>query len=107
MSEDITIKIFDRDDAEHNYSIPADTGLNLMELCKADNLPIEGTCGGLALCGSCHVFVISDIILPPISVDEELMLDQLPGTKSNSRLACQIKLTEHIDRLVVKLAPLV
>ncbi|MBK9272484.1 MAG: 2Fe-2S iron-sulfur cluster binding domain-containing protein [Saprospiraceae bacterium] len=107
MENEISITVIDRTEKEHQYIIPSDTGLNLMELCKADQLPVEGTCGGLALCGSCHVFVLSDFELPPPSYDEELMLDQLPGIKSNSRLACQIKLYPEVHTLKVMLAPIV
>jgi 2Fe-2S ferredoxin len=104
--EDITIYILDREDNELELTIPADSGLNLMELCKASELPVEGTCGGMALCGSCHVYVLSDISILSPSDDEERMLDMLPETKANSRLGCQIKLTDRTNGLKVKLAPI-
>lgn len=79
--------------------------LNLMELCKANELPVEGTCGGMALCASCHVYVESSHDLPPASEDEENMLDEAFFVKSNSRLGCQIKITDKIEGLVARLAP--
>ena len=105
-SDEINIVVFDREQQEHQFNIPQGMGLNLMEVCKANQLPVEGICGGLALCGSCHVYVLSEIGTSDINDAEEMMLDQLPGTKSNSRLACQIKLDEINDLIIVKLAPL-
>ncbi len=103
--EDITITIIDREDVSHELVIPADMGLNLMELCKASELPVAGICGGMAMCGSCQVYVLSPIELPPPSNDEIAMLDQLFYVEDNSRLGCQIKLNTTMDGLKVKLAP--
>ena len=49
--------------------------LNLMELMKIHELPVEGTCGGMALCASCHVYIKSNHELPEMSNDEQAMLD--------------------------------
>ena len=78
--------------------------LNLMEVCKANDLPVQGTCGGMALCASCHVYVLSDHHLPEQSDAELDMLDQAFFVKSNSRLGCQIHLTEAMNGLKVVLA---
>jgi len=80
-------------------------GLNIMELCKALELPVEGTCGGMALCASCHVYVLSDNELPEPSNDELDMLDSAFFVQPNSRLGCQLKLHEDLDGLQIKLAP--
>lgn len=104
--EELEIIIIDRENVEHELNIPSQSGLNLMELCKAAELPVEGTCGGMALCGSCHVLILSNHKLSKINDDEALMLDQLPLSTINSRLACQIKLNDDTHRLKVKLAPL-
>jgi ferredoxin len=101
----IQIIIFDRNGDEHLVSAPTDMNLNLMELCKASELPVEGTCGGMALCASCHVYVESAHELTEMSADEEDMLDQAFFVKPNSRLGCQIKLKDELDGLVVRLAP--
>ena len=50
---DITIFLKDRTGKEHELIAPTDMAMNLMELCKAYELPVEGTCGGMALCASC------------------------------------------------------
>ena len=101
----IKVKITDREDKEHEFAAPTDMNLNLMELCKAYELPVEGTCGGMALCSTCHVYVNSDHDLRPPSEAEEDMLDQAFFVEENSRLGCQIKLSDDLDGLKVKLAP--
>lgn len=101
----IKITVIDREGKEHILDGPTDMGMNLMELCKANELPVEGTCGGMALCASCQVYVLSDHALSEQSDDELAMLDQAFNVKSNSRLGCQIKLNDTIDGLKVELAP--
>lgn len=104
MDENITITIIDRQGASHTYEIPSDIGLSVMELCKANDLPVMATCGGMALCATCHVLVESGNDLPEMGADEELMLDQLPNMQPNSRLGCQLKINASFDGLVVRLA---
>ena len=101
----IYITVIDREGLAHNLEAPTDMNMNLMELCKATELPVEGTCGGMALCASCHVYVESDHELKEQSADEEDMLDQAFFVKPNSRLGCQIRLKDELDGLVVRLAP--
>jgi ferredoxin len=101
----IHLTIIDRAGTPHEIEAPTDLNLNLMELCKASDLPVEGTCGGMALCASCHVYVESDHPLAPRSDAEEDMLDQAFFVRPNSRLGCQIHLTDELDGLVVSLAP--
>lgn len=101
----IEITVIDREGLAHHLEAPTDMALNLMEVCKSYELPVEGTCGGMALCASCHVYVLSDHELPESSPDEENMLDQAFFVKSNSRLGCQIKINKEIDGLEVQLAP--
>ena len=101
----IKITVIDREDVAHELDAPTDMAMNLMEVCKAYELPVEGTCGGMALCASCHCYVLSDHELHEPSEDEEDMLDQAFFVESNSRLGCQIKMTEEVEGLVVKLAP--
>jgi ferredoxin len=101
----VRIEVLDREDQSHIIEIPPDIGLNVMEACKASGLPIEGICGGMALCGSCHVFILSDHLLGARSAEEEEMLDKLHVIEDNSRLCCQIRVDERIDGLRIKLAP--
>ena len=101
----IKITVIGRDGQKHPLETPTDMGLNLMEVCKAYELPVKGTCGGMALCSTCHVYVLSDHQLPEMSTDEEDMLDQAFFVEDNSRLGCQIRMTEEVDGLEVELAP--
>lgn len=103
-SNEIKITVTDREGAKHSLIGPTDMNLNVMELCKASALPIEGTCGGMALCASCHVYIKSDHELHSPSVEEEDMLDQAFFVEHNSRLCCQIKLAKNIDGLEIELA---
>lgn len=101
----VKVKVIDRQGEEHIFEAPTDMDLNLMELCKANELPVKGTCGGMALCASCQCYLVSDTELPEQSDAELDMLDQALYVKDNSRLGCQIAITEEIEGLVVALAP--
>ena len=101
----IKITVIDREDVAHELDAPTDMNMNLMELCKAYELPVEGTCGGMALCSTCHVYVQTDHKLSEASEDEEDMMDQAFFVEDNSRLGCQIRLVDELDGLIVKLAP--
>ena len=102
---DIKIHVKDRQGKEKIISGPTDMSLNLMELLKVYEYPVEGTCGGMALCASCHILVHSSNLLPEISSSEQAMLDDNWDSKDNSRLSCQIPLNENIDLLKIELAP--
>lgn len=101
----ITIKVIDREDKEHVLDAPTDMNLNMMELCKSYELPVQGTCGGMAMCSTCHMYILTDHQLPEQTDDEENILDQAFFVEDNSRLGCQIKLKDELDGLKVKLAP--
>ncbi len=101
----IKVTVIDREETVHELDAPTDMNLNLMELCKSYELPVKGTCGGMALCASCHVYVLSNHELPEPSDDEIAMLDSAFFVKGNSRLGCQIRLADELDGLKVHLAP--
>ena len=105
MDNIIKINVTDREDVQHILEAPTDMNLNVMEVLKAHELPVDGTCGGMALCASCHCYIESDHELKEASDDEEDMLDQAFFVEDNSRLTCQIKISESIDGLQIKLAP--
>lgn len=106
MTDDlIEILVVDREGNEHMLQAPVDMNLNVMDICRASEIPIEGTCGGMALCASCHVYVLSQHSLPAHSNDEEDMLDQAFFVEENSRLCCQLPINESLHGLKIKLAP--
>lgn len=103
--ESINISIIDREGINHDIEVPLGIDLNVMEVCKSEELPVMGTCGGMALCSSCHCYIQSDHELPEMSDGEEDMLDQAFDVQENSRLGCQLRITKEMDGLVAELAP--
>lgn len=104
MSE-VNVTIIDREGVAHQLSAPTDMSMNVMELCKAYELPVLGECGGMAMCATCQCYLESETPLPEQSDSELDMLDQAFFVKPNSRLGCQIQLTEEIEGIVLRLAP--
>ena len=90
---------------EHELLAPTDMNMNLMELCKSYELPVEGVCGGMAMCASCQVYVHTDQHFVERNDDEEAMLDEAYYVQDNSRLGCQIHLTTDLEGMRVELAP--
>lgn len=105
MENTITVTIIDREGNSHELEGPTDMNMNIMELCKAYDLPVEGACGGMAMCATCQCYLESDTALPKQSDAELDMLDQAFHVKDNSRLGCQIHLHNEIDGIVLRLAP--
>ncbi len=105
---DIKIKITDREGVTHEVDAPTDMNMNLMEIVRSYELAPEGTigiCGGMAMCASCQCYVQSAHALPEKSDDEDAMLAEAFNVEENSRLGCQIHITEDLDGLEVTLAP--
>jgi ferredoxin-2, mitochondrial len=100
----VKVTVIDREGVPHELAAPTDMNMNMMELCKSYELPVEGTCGGMAMCASCHMYIQSDHDLGMRNDDEEAMLDQAFFVKSNSRLGCQLHIAANFDGLVVQLA---
>lgn len=105
MSADIKITVIDREGLPHKLVAPTDMNMNLMEVCKSYELPVKGTCGGMAMCASCHCYIESNHALKEASEDEEDMLDQAFFVEDNSRLGCQIFMNPDLEGLQVRLAP--
>ena len=108
MAQDVTIKIIDREGTLHEVQAPTDMAMNIMELCRSYEIAPEGTigvCGGMAMCASCQCYVLNDVPLPDMEADEEAMLSEAFYVKENSRLGCQIPITEQLDGLEIELAP--
>lgn len=100
----VKVTVIDREGVAHSLEAPTDMNMNMMELCKSYELPVEGTCGGMAMCASCHMYIQSEHDLGQRNDDEEAMLDQAFFVKSNSRLGCQLHISTAFDGLVVQLA---
>ncbi len=103
--ESITLTVVDRAGDPHDIEAPTDMSLSVMEVCRASGLDVEGTCGGMALCASCHCYVESEHDILARNDAEEDMLDQAFFVEPNSRLGCQIPIADAIAGLVIRLAP--
>lgn len=66
---------------------------------------ILAECGGACACGTCHCYVDAAWVdrLPPASEDENAMIECVIAPRAESRLTCQLKLTDDIDGLVLHL----
>ena len=105
---DINLVIKDRDGKTHNIVAPTDMAMNIMEIIRSYELAPEGTigiCGGIAMCASCQCYIQSNHHLPEIEDDEEAMLSEAFHVKDNSRLRCQITITDELDNLAIEIAP--
>ena len=105
---DVKLKITDREGILHEVDAPTDMAMNLMEVIKGFELVPEGTigtCGGMAMCASCQCYVTSEHELPEMEYDEEAMLAEAFHVEDNSRLGCQLNITQELNGLEVTLAP--
>ena len=102
MKEDIRIYVEEAPGQRRELEAPTDMGLSLMEMLKASGYDIQATCGGMALCATCHVEVLAGPALPDPGDDELDMLETLPVVHEGSRLSCQIRLEPRTDGLVVR-----
>ena len=105
MDNMIKVNIIDRLGKVHELEAPTDMTMNIMEICKAYELPVEGICGGMALCASCQCYLESDTSLPEQGESELAMLAEAFYVKDNSRLGCKIRITKEIDGIILRLAP--
>jgi ferredoxin, 2Fe-2S len=95
--------------AGHRREIEAPLGANLMTTAVIYGIDeILAECGGSAACGTCHVYVEAGrlALLPPMTQAEDAMLEFTASERlSNSRLCCQVIMTEELDGLVLHLPP--
>lgn len=101
-----TIYVCDREGQRH--TVAADDDLPLMFSLREAGLPVEGTCGGTASCGTCHVYVSAEWFarLPARETVELDMLQALDHFDAQrSRLSCQLNPTGEFEGLELTLAP--
>ena len=88
------------------HTIEVENGLTVMEGAVQNNIPgIDADCGGGMACATCHVYVKEDWFdrVNKKNEGEDDMLDQAFEPKKNSRLSCQITVSDAIDGLIVHL----
>tara|TARA_B100000953_G_C17763287_1_gene339736 strand:- start:103 stop:423 length:321 start_codon:yes stop_codon:yes gene_type:complete len=94
---------------EHNgeaHTIEVTNGLSVMEGAVQNNIPgIDADCGGSMACATCHVYVKEEWFnkLPKKEDGEEDMIDMAFEPKKNSRLSCQLMVSDQLEGLVVNL----
>ena len=93
---------------EHNgtaHTVEAEPGMTVMEAAVRNSIPgIAAECGGACACATCHVYVQEpwrEVVGQPQQMEED-MLDFAFDVREESRLSCQIKITEDMDGLVVR-----
>lgn len=98
------ILVTDQDGAEHE--LEGLEGWRVMEVIRDWGLNIKAECGGACSCATCHVYVDEAWLekLTPKTDDEDDLLYTAPDVKPNSRLSCQILLSDELDGLKVTLA---
>ena len=98
------IRYIEHDGTEHTVEVK--TGLSVMEGAIRNNVPgIDADCGGACACATCHVYVDEawrEATGSP-SAMEESMLDFAEEVEPNSRLSCQIRVSDALDGLIVRL----
>ena len=98
------VKIVFKLDGKDDRIVEGDEGASVMEAALANDIgEILADCGGSLSCATCHVYVNEQWLgkLGELSPTEEAMLSLSTDRKDNSRLACQIQVTEQLDGLVV------
>lgn len=90
------------------HSLQSDSGVSVMEAMRDNGIDeVLALCGGCASCGTCHVYVSQPFLeyLPPRSPEEHELLTGSEYHKAESRLSCQLQLSDALDGLTVTVAP--
>lgn len=88
-------------------SIKGEVGLSLMENLRDNDYEVEAICGGQCSCATCHIY-IDDGWMEKTGTrgdEENELLEELECVQPNSRLCCQVELTEDLDGVKLTIAP--
>ena len=93
------------DHSGETRTVDVDVGATVMEAAIRNAIPgIDAECGGACACATCHVYIAEDWqekVGPPTPMEED-MLDFGYDVRPNSRLSCQIKVSNELDGLTVR-----
>ena len=95
------------DASGETHEVTAEKGLTVMEVAVDNNLAgMVAECGGACACATCHAYVAEDWLsrLPPMDDMEDAMLDSALDRRPNSRLSCQLEVTDDLDGLELTIA---
>lgn len=98
------ILVTDRKGEEHQVDVTA--GEPLMFALRAQDL-VDATCSGSCSCATCHLYIDAEWLgkLAPASEDEEELIEFLQFGSENSRLSCQLTISDDMDGMKVTVAP--
>ena len=99
-------KIIYNDNYGNSKTIEVENGLSVMEGAIQNDIPgIDADCGGSMACATCHVYVKEEWFnkLPAKQDGEDDMLDQAYEPRQNSRLSCQLIVSDELEGLIVNL----
>ncbi|MDF1734577.1 MAG: 2Fe-2S iron-sulfur cluster-binding protein [Minwuia sp.] len=88
-------------------TLEAESGISIMENLRDNDYEIDAICGGSCACATCHIYVDASWAdkLPAQDDDEKGLVEDEPTYKPNSRLSCQIEMTDALDGLKLTIAP--
>ncbi len=95
------------DSTGNTVEVNAQVGLTVMEVAVDNNIAgIVAECGGACACATCHAYIDEAWLdrLPAMDDMEDAMLDSVLDRRPNSRLSCQIEITDELDGLVLTAA---
>lgn len=101
-----TINVTNR--AGEAHQIEAKSGATLMEILRDNDMDVEAICGGCCSCATCHIFIDDAWAgkIPAKSEDEQELVEETESyQEKNSRLSCQVTMTDDLDGLVMTVAP--
>ena len=95
------ITFIQKDNSE--IEVKAEIGKTLLDIIKENNINLIGACDGACACGTCHVLIDEETLskIEPAKEDEENILDIVFGIQHNSRLACQVIITEQMEDAII------
>ena len=98
------LRVVDRDGIEHE--VEAQTGIKVMETLRELDYGVAAICGGMCSCATCHIYIDSAWAekLPAPMSDERDLLTELSHYRENSRLSCQVEITQALSGLKVTIA---
>src|SRR5574344_2224539 len=84
-------------------TVKAEAGQTLLEVAKENDMSLIGACDGACACGTCHVYIDEETLkkIEPADDNEENVLDVVFNVQPNSRLACQIVISEEMNGMTV------
>jgi 2Fe-2S ferredoxin len=99
------VRVVDRDGVEHE--VDAKPGVMVMESLRELDYGIAAICGGMCSCATCHIYIDRAWLekLPAPRSDEKELLGELVHYHDNSRLSCQVEITEALAGIRLTIAP--